>query len=133
MTSDYFPTIMQLLELPLPHPRPYDGISILPIIDGTMTQRPQPIGFRFGSQASMSDNRFKLVHNLTNKRHRSDNGQVPVADYELYDLIDDPSETTNIASQHPEEVQRLKQSLQDWLESCERSDQGGDYPTNQPE
>jgi arylsulfatase A-like enzyme len=127
VTSDYFPTIMQVLDLPMPKRRPYDGIGILPIIDGTMIKRTQPIGFQFGNQASWNDNRYKLVHNPGGRRHRSDNGTIPVAEFELYDLLSDRAETHNIAEEQPEIVERMKTSLAAWQESCQRSDQGLDY------
>jgi len=44
VTSDMLPTICDLLSLPLPS-RPLDGISLKPLIDGKMTERPKPIFF----------------------------------------------------------------------------------------
>lgn len=44
VTSDMLPTICDIVNQPLP-PRPLDGISLLQLIDGTMQQRPSPIGF----------------------------------------------------------------------------------------
>jgi arylsulfatase A-like enzyme len=44
VTSDMFPTICDLLDLPLPG-RPMDGISLKPLIDGEMRERPRPICF----------------------------------------------------------------------------------------
>ena len=78
--------------------RPYDGISLLPLIAGRMSQRLQPIDFQFKEQAALTDNRYKLVHNFGKGRPRSDNGTVPTAEYELYDLIGDPGETEDIAA-----------------------------------
>ena len=126
MTSDYFPTIIDLLDLELPA-RPYDGISLLPVIAGQMKERPRPIGFQWGAQASLTDNRFKLVHNVGGEKHKSDNGSVPTAEFELYDLIDDPYETENIADQHSDVVAEMKQSLQQWQASCRASARGRDY------
>jgi len=47
VTSDMFPTILDLLGLTSPDPaRPIDGVSLRHlIVDDTMTERPQPIGF----------------------------------------------------------------------------------------
>jgi len=39
---------------------------------------------------------------------------------ELYDLKNDPLETTNVASRHPEVVERLKKTLLEWDASVER-------------
>ncbi len=127
VTSDYLPTVLEILGETLPSDRPYDGISLLPIIDGKLTQRPEPIAFQFGSQAALSGTRYKLVHNRGQKRPRSDNGQVPYAEWELYDLRNDPRETQNLAEQHPEIVARMRSQLSTWQASCQESDRGVDY------
>ncbi len=44
VTSDMLPTICAALDLPLPG-RPIDGVSLLGLIDGEMTERPTPICF----------------------------------------------------------------------------------------
>ena len=44
VTSDILPTLCDLLGLPLPD-RPLDGISLVPLLDGKMTERPKPIPF----------------------------------------------------------------------------------------
>lgn len=128
VTSDYFPTCLDVLGYQLRgKPRPYDGISLLPLIEGKMTQRPRPIAFESAGMATLSDNRFKLVHNPRKKRHRSDNGTVPPAEYELYDIVADPAETKNVASEHPEIVEEMKETLHEWQASCRASLEGGDY------
>ena len=127
VTSDYFPTVLEVLGLKVPTGRPYDGISLLPLIEGRMTERPKPIAFEFGSQASLTDNRYKLVHNTGKRRPRSDNGAVPTAEYELYDLINDPSETKNSVDQVPDVFARMKETLLQWQTSCRASEEGNDY------
>jgi arylsulfatase A-like enzyme len=44
VTSDMLPTICELVGQPLPD-RPLDGISLKPLIDGRMTERPGPVCF----------------------------------------------------------------------------------------
>ncbi len=43
-TSDLLPTLAALTGQPLPD-RPFDGIDLTPVIDGTLTTRPSPIAF----------------------------------------------------------------------------------------
>ena len=57
----------------------------------------------------------------------SDNGKVPVAEFELYDLLTDPSETRNIADRNPEVAARMKRELTTFVKSCEASANGEDY------
>ncbi|MGF1582063.1 MAG: sulfatase-like hydrolase/transferase [Gemmataceae bacterium] len=127
VTSDYFPTVLAALGKQIPKGRPFDGINLLPLLDGKMKSRPKPIGFQSGKQAAWNDNRYVLIHNQGKKRNRSDNGKVAVAEFELYDVVNDPGQTKNIADQHPQIVTRMKKSLQEWVTSCRNSDNGKDY------
>jgi len=127
VTSDYFPTILEAVGAAPNSKRPYDGLSLYPLIEGRWDERPQPIGFRFGRQSALSDNRFKLVHNSGKKRPRSDNRQTPFDEWELYDLANEDSETTNVADRFPKELERMKSGLALWVESCDKSNQGSDY------
>ena len=129
ITSDYFVTCCDLLGMDISnYNRPYDGISLLPVISGQQKERGKPIGFHFKSQKSLVGEKYKLVYNKSSDRRRSDNGEVPVSEYELYNLIRDPSETRNIIDKKPGISSHMKEKLWNWVESCERSDQGKDYP-----
>ncbi|MCP4249256.1 MAG: sulfatase-like hydrolase/transferase, partial [bacterium] len=44
VTSDILPTLCDILDLPLPQ-RTLDGISLVPLLEGRMKERPQPICF----------------------------------------------------------------------------------------
>jgi arylsulfatase A-like enzyme len=122
---DIFPTLVELLQIQLKHPVPLDGLSLLPLMDGRMTARPQPLGFwQFaGDQRNLTpnsgpsawiDNQYKLVKTKPNT-------------WELYDLVADRPESTNVATAHPAVVSRMKAQLQEWHQSVIRSYQGGDY------
>ena len=56
--ADIFPTLVELLQIKVEHPVPLDGISLLPLIEGKMNARPQPIGFwQFaGDQKNLTTN-----------------------------------------------------------------------------
>ncbi len=128
VTSDYFPTFCELTGLDIQKfERPFDGISLWDIMTGKQTERGSPIGFQFGMQKSMVDDRYKLVHNLGTERHRSDNGTVPMSTYELYDLISDPNETENIIHRHLDVASQMTRQLDQWVASCQQSDRGTDY------
>ena len=124
-TVDILPTLVDLLQLKGEPSVPLDGISLLPLIDGQMKVRPRPLGFwQFaGNQKNVttssgpsawSDNQYKLV------KTRADR-------WELYDLLADRSETTNIAADHPEVLSRMKAGLEAWQLSVLRSYGGQDY------
>ena len=115
-TSDYFPTVMAALGFKMKgQPEPMDGVSLLPLIEGKMTARPRPLGFESRSQLSLTDNRYKLIS--------QDRGKT----YALHDLVEDPSESTDLASQKPEVVATMRKTLDEWRASCKRSLEGQDY------
>jgi arylsulfatase A-like enzyme len=61
VTSDIFPTILDLLQLQSSRPdRPLDGLSLRTlIVNDTMKERPQPIGFwRYNSQGERNNGRW---------------------------------------------------------------------------
>ncbi len=127
---DIFPTLLAAMQVPDPRPgRPLDGISLLPLFDGHMPRRPQPLGFwqANGGEHPTSDsgpaawtgNRYKLVKLAKNR-------------YELYDLPADPAEQNNLASALPEIVAPLQADLETWQQSVLRSLSGADFPYSQP-
>ncbi len=115
VTSDYLPTIIDVVDISYPDKeRALDGISLQPVLRGSSQKRGRAIGFQNRKLRSWVGDRYKLI---------SPDGQK----FELYDLLKDPSETTDVAGLHPSVVMRMKTALIAWVEECRRSDQGGDY------
>ncbi|MHB8521219.1 MAG: sulfatase/phosphatase domain-containing protein [Limisphaerales bacterium] len=119
---DIYPTLVDIMQAKVPNQaEPLDGISLLPVMDGQMKERPKPMGFWQGyggsavGPAAWSGNRYKLVKPGDNK-------------YELYDLTVDLSEQTDLAIQRPAIVNRMKAELEAWQQSVLRSFRGADYP-----
>ena len=128
-TSDYFPTVLEVLGFTMKgQPEPIDGVSLLPLIEGGMTERPRPIGFQSSGQLTLSDNRYKIVK-VAGKRGKGakDAGASAGSTFELYDLIEDPYEKTDIADKHPEVVEKMKATVTEWVRSCADSAAGRDY------
>ena len=99
----------------------------MPLIEGKVRERSQPIGFKGHGMAALSDNRYKLVNNPGVKRLKPDNGTAPISEWELYYLIKDPGETTNIIAQNEKRAARKRKLLEQWQASCEASNRGDDY------
>jgi len=114
-TSDYFPTVLDVLGFRIKRqPEPIDGVSLMPLIDGKMAKRPVPIGFESDKQVSLTDNRYKI--------YSKDNGKT----YMLFDLIDDPGESRDLAAEKPQILQSMKATLEQWRKSCRDSLEGKD-------
>ncbi len=128
-TLDYYPTIQEVLGFKMPDERPIDGVNLMPLIAGEMTERPKAIPFcsplaprrtaHRSTSLALVDNNFKFMTNL------SENGEEDI----LFDLVKDPAETTNIIGDHPEVAAQMKASIREWFESCRMSHSGADYPT----
>jgi arylsulfatase A-like enzyme len=115
VTSDYLPTILEILKIEYPDSRPLDGESIWPLLLGKKKTRDKSIGFIFRERQSWVDNQYKLIS--------TDGGK----NFELYDLINDKSEKENIINKEPETASKMKQNLLEWLASVDQSKKGFDY------
>lgn len=136
-TSDFLPTILDFLsvsedESVIPVNRPIDGRSVLDLLTGKANNRNSPIGFQAPVMANQAQNTTSWNQvsgrqiawiNENYKIISLDDGQ----NWEMYDLINDPSETKNIAQQHPKILEDMLKEVKEWLESCKRSSEGLDY------
>lgn len=123
---DIYPTIVDIVKARVPNQvEPLDGISLLPLLEGRMKERPRPMGFWQYSDSrqtmdtnsgpsAWNDNRYKLVKSAPNQ-------------WEVYDLTVDLSEKTDLAAKHPDIVNRMKAELENWQQSVLRSFSGDDY------
>ncbi len=125
-TLDYFPTIAEVIGYKMPDKRPIDGVNLLQTIEGDMTERPTPIPYRFNSgkgsmfgapTIAMMDNRYKCLTNL------SSDGSEDLC----FDMIKDRSETTNLVIEQRDLMEQTRNTLREWIRSCEISHNGGDY------
>lgn len=115
VTSDYLVTILDVLGLNLPDDRPVDGVSLLPVLTGRPATRQEPIGFQSRRQLAWTTERYKLLSR--------DLGET----WELYDLLSDPAESRNLATEFPEKIEAMSEALAVWISSCKASDEGGDW------
>ncbi|MFL6193919.1 MAG: sulfatase [Thermoanaerobaculia bacterium] len=65
---------------------------------------------------SVQESTWKLVFNSGGPRSRA--GKSTTGGFELYNLKDDPLETTNLAARYPEEVRRLRRELAGWMKKA---------------
>ncbi len=112
VTTDYLPTIAEVLGLELPGDRPLDGVSLLPLIEGRTSQRAQPIAFQSNGRIALIDNRYKLIHYGDGRPFAR-----PPWQWELYDMVEDPGEQHNLADKHPQIVQEMAEFLEQWNQS----------------
>jgi arylsulfatase len=123
MTIDLFPTIARLVGAPLPK-HPIDGLDVWPIISRRPGAKNPHDAYWFYYEVNelqavtTSDGRWKLqmphtYQTLAGSPGGKDGVPVPyshrkIESEELYDLVNDISETTDVSAQHPEMVKLLE-------------------------
>ncbi|MEO1244360.1 MAG: sulfatase-like hydrolase/transferase [Pseudomonadota bacterium] len=132
VTTDIFPTVLGLAGIDVPAGRALDGKDLREIMSGKAEARRAPIGFESQHQLAWIDDRYKLVFIPSYDgpaRQQARLGPNPATsfDFELYDIADDPGETTDLASQHSEVVERMAGQLARWRQSVAAS-AAGDEP-----
>ncbi|NOX52842.1 MAG: sulfatase-like hydrolase/transferase [Planctomycetes bacterium] len=123
---DLLPTLCQIAEVPVPSDRAMDGASILPVLEGRPIERTTPLYWQFNYAHSepkvairMGD--WKLLARLNPTPPRPGiefrNNDMTILKtaklegFELYNLRDDIRETTDLAEQQPERLQRMVEVL----------------------
>lgn len=100
---DIFATAVQEAGIPLPAGRVYDGVDLVPYVNGSHNTRPhETLFWRNGYSKAVRKGDWKLY---VNER----NGKVL-----LYDLANDPSEKNDLSAQQPQQLEALKDALQQW-------------------
>ncbi len=110
---DLLPTLLALAGVELP--ANLDGVSIAPLLLGTSQLAPRKFFWHFphynnqgGRPAgAVRDGDWKLIRYY-------DTGEL-----QLFDLQDDVAETTNLASEQPQQVARLQKLHDEWLASID--------------
>lgn len=118
---DLFPTVVDVLGLPEEVMiRPLDGRSLRPLFPGgseVPSERGDPIGFRYNRMRALIDDRYKLLTT-----------DVGAGFFELYDLVNDPTESKDLAASESEVFSRMKEQLLAWDATMDASFGGKDYP-----
>lgn len=98
-TSDYYPTILDYLDLSAKSQLPLDGVSLRPVIEGTATERAAPIGFIHDGDEAYIAQDYKITR--------------PETTWELWDMTvpDHQKETTALATQ--DNIASQPQAIQD--------------------
>lgn len=102
-TMDVFPTSLIAAGGRLPADRTYDGVDLMPFLDGDKSGNPhESLMWRRSPLVSIRSGDWKLWKSLT--------GEYTL----LFNLRDDPNETTNLASREPQRVRELEAAIEQW-------------------
>jgi arylsulfatase A-like enzyme len=109
-STDYYPTMLELADLPLNPQQHADGASLLPLLKGGSTLNrknvfwhyPHYHGSTWAPGAAMRQGDWKLVEFY----------EEGIA--ELYNVTLDIGEKQELSARYPEKKQQLRQALRDW-------------------
>ncbi len=117
---DIAPTLLAATGAPAPDAVRFDGINLLPLWEGAVDALPARTYFTQAHRGNEPqprrafaavEQRFKLVQPLSFREPAP-----PDAAIELYDVLADPGEETDLSGEHPEVVERLRAAYDTWLE-----------------
>ncbi len=113
--EDWMPTFLELAGAKDATPKGIDGISFAPTLLGRK-QPERPFLYReaqaYGGQQYLRVGNWKAFRtNLNPPGARG--AKVPVPPLDLYDLATDPTESRNVAAQHPDIVAKMEKIMQE--------------------
>ncbi|MDO8539647.1 MAG: sulfatase-like hydrolase/transferase [Opitutaceae bacterium] len=113
IATDILPMILAAAGVPPPGDRVLDGIDPTPILAGRAAAPDRALFWEYGTRdvhSAVRQGRLKLIRTSRSKP------------FELYDVVGDPGEWRNIATRHPDVVERLTAAHEKWLVDTSRRD-----------
>ena len=109
ITHDLLPTVLAMAKIKSPKKSQPDGENLLPLMRGKHRQQTRTLYWSY------------IRDTLRKSRERAvRKGKWKWLNGELYDLHNDPGETTNLADKHPEIVRMLASDWQRWVQQFPR-------------
>ena len=111
LTMDLFPTFLELAGVKPPAsggPNALDGVSLVPVLLQQRALAPRTLFW------------LSPPGQQTQPRRGVRQGPWKLVEDELYNLADDPGETRDVASRHPDIVRELKAKLKTWEQDVRR-------------
>ena len=123
-TVDFFPTIANLTGFKFSSSleRPIDGMDLMPVIQGQVKKRAQPLFFGFRRLHANIDGKALIEGDYKLLREAKGESRI-----RLYDIGKDPYEKKDLADSKPQLVKELARKLEKIEASCQQSRDGADY------
>jgi arylsulfatase A-like enzyme len=110
ISTDFYPTMLQMAGLPLDPAQHADGVSLVPLLEGSEAQAREALFWHYphyGNQGGFPGSavrmgRYKLIESFEDGR------------LQLFDLDNDIGEQNDLAAEMPERVGQMQEALQRW-------------------
>jgi arylsulfatase A len=111
--TDFFATCSEITGYAKPSNVGEDSFSLLPIIEGRTKDidRPPVIHHSVNGTFALRDGRWKMVFSNGSGGREKPRGKPFQKPYTLFDLKNDPTESTDVIAQYPAIAQRLEKKL----------------------
>ncbi len=125
---DWFPTLLKLAGGTLPTDRPYDGEDLAPVLSGTAERKGNQIYYFYsGELRAYRKGDYKIILPYEGRPVTFGNGAIPkIESVWLFNLKNDPNETTDIALSNVQLTQQLLAEANKYVESL------GELPPTRP-
>ena len=121
VTSDFLPTVADIIGVHLPSTITYDGMSILPLLQNKTDKRGKNINFAFHiKKGKLDSDFFGAVVGDQYKYYAEFNGGK-IQKFYLFDLDREANEVTNVSMFYPQRTHSMKAELDVFLKSVTES------------
>ena len=130
--QDLLPTIVELCGVALPEDRKYDGINLLPLLEGGVLQRERPMlwyFYRSSPEIAMRKGDYMLMGRSNDKVPRTHGvsdidmafiKRIQPDFFELYNVISDAGQQKDLSCTEPEKLEDMKNELLVLLEEIKK-------------
>lgn len=129
ISTDFYPTLLEILGLPLIPDQHKDGLSLVPLLKGEEDSiRREALFWHYPHYSNQGGFPGGAIRSGNSKLiERFEDGRI-----HLYDLSQDPGEQHDLAADHPELAEALRNRLHSWYEEVGaeflRAREGGPEP-----
>ena len=121
VTTDFLPTVVDVVDFTLPRDLIIDGISLVPILKSEHKSRGPNINFAFHIKKGKLDSDFYGAVVGDRYKYHAHFKNDEVQEFSLYDLLTDRSESTNVSSAHVDLTLSMRAELEQFLLSVNAS------------
>ena len=115
ISTDFYPTILEMVGLPLKPNQHVDGLSLIPLLKDGTPYNPRPLFFHYPHYSNQGESpgssvrlgNHKLIEHFETNEH------------ELYDLENDVGEERNLIQEKPSLAEKLIIMLEEWREEID--------------